>query len=182
MRPGQGAAALVELRRCAAASAAAQPAPPPAGRPRSLALNQATATLKAGGLVAAEVRAGSVRYLEAGHPEPRPGIPPERLVFEIGSVTKVFTGLLLAQAVVENRVRLTDTLGQVAAGIGAAGPEGGGDHLEELATRTFGAARPLAERGRAEDYGPVSGSGTSTRFSRRSIRRPRRPPRRSTPI
>ena len=35
---------------------------------------------------------------------------PETLVFEIGSITKVFTGLLLAQAVVEGKVKLETTV------------------------------------------------------------------------
>jgi CubicO group peptidase (beta-lactamase class C family) len=150
MRPGRRTAALVGVAAIAAASAAAQP---PSSWPTALplALDRAAATLKAGGLVAAEVRAGSVRYLEAGHPEPRPGIPPERLVFEIGSVTKVFTGLLLAQAVVENRVRLTDTLGQWLPESVPLDPKVAAITLEELATHTSGLPA-LAGRSRAEDY------------------------------
>jgi D-alanyl-D-alanine-carboxypeptidase/D-alanyl-D-alanine-endopeptidase len=41
-------------------------------------------------------------------PVPQPGCPPERVVFEIGSVTKVFTALLLAIAVERGEARLDD--------------------------------------------------------------------------
>jgi len=44
----------------------------------------------------------------AGHAE----VPAEQVLFEIGSITKVFTGILLAHAVKEGKLGLDDTLAQ----------------------------------------------------------------------
>src|SRR6185295_3463033 len=44
----------------------------------------------------------------AGHAE----VPPERVLFEIGSITKVFTGIVLAGAVRDGKLSLNDTLAQ----------------------------------------------------------------------
>src|SRR5437868_367755 len=45
----------------------------------------------------------------SGKQEPT-GVPPEKILFEIGSISKVFTGLLLAQAVIEKKLTLDTTL------------------------------------------------------------------------
>jgi len=115
--------------------------PIPGIRSLSVAVEQAAAQLHAGGLVVAEVRDGTVRYFSAGKPAPRAGIPPEKVIFEIGSVTKVFTGLLLAQAVVEHKVALNDPIARylppnVATSAGLTGIT-----LEQLATHTSGLPR-----------------------------------------
>lgn len=70
------------------------------------------ARLKGGScIVTAESRNGTVTYAIAGKgPET---VPAEQVVFEIGSITKVFTGLLLAQAVVDGKVTLKTTLGDL---------------------------------------------------------------------
>src|ERR1700681_4468047 len=44
----------------------------------------------------------------AGHAE----VPPQQVLFEIGSITKVFTGILLAHAILEGKLGLDDTLAQ----------------------------------------------------------------------
>jgi CubicO group peptidase (beta-lactamase class C family) len=44
----------------------------------------------------------------AGHAE----VPPQQVLFEIGSITKVFTGILVAEAVLDGKLSLDDTLAQ----------------------------------------------------------------------
>ena len=126
---------------------------PAAAPPASLAaaLARAAARLPAGGLVAAEVGGGAVRYFSAGSPAPRPGIPPERIIFEIGSITKVFTGLLLAQAVVEHRLSLDDPIGELLPASVRLDPVVSTITLEELATHTSGLPR-FPDNGSPERY------------------------------
>ena len=70
------------------------------------------AQLGHGAVATAEKRGGTWRYAIAGEPfaVPRKNVPPEKVVFEIGSSSRVFTGILLAQAVVEGKLSLDDTL------------------------------------------------------------------------
>jgi CubicO group peptidase (beta-lactamase class C family) len=69
-------------------------------------------------------------------------IPPEKIIFEIGSISKVFTGLLLAQAVQAGKVRLDSTLQEV---MGKkqrfASEHVASITLEQLATHTSGLPR-----------------------------------------
>lgn len=58
-----------------------------------------------GCIVTGEWQKGEVFYGISG-PDNFTNIPPEKVVFEIGSISKVFTGLLLAQAVLEKNSRL----------------------------------------------------------------------------
>lgn len=74
------------------------------------AVTEAARELPAGGFVVAEIGTDGVRYSVAGRPAPSEGIAPENIVFEIGSITKVFTGLLLAQASLDGRVGLDDPI------------------------------------------------------------------------
>lgn len=75
-----------------------------------------------GTLVVGTLRNGQAAYGAAYNPEP--ASPPraiaansaEQPMFEIGSITKVFTGLLLAQAVERGDVKLDDTVGRLLAG------------------------------------------------------------------
>lgn len=61
--------------------------------------------------------------------------PPETLIFEIGSISKLFTGLLLAQAVVEGKVALADPIDKyLGDGLGKANAKVRGITLEQLAT------------------------------------------------
>lgn len=76
-------------------------------------------------------------FAGAGKLEPA-GIAPKRILFEIGSVTKVFTGLLLAQAVHEGKVTLDTTVGQLLEDQPFADPSMGQITLRQLATHTSG--------------------------------------------
>ena len=64
--------------------------------PLAQALEAAGRDLPAGGFVAAEVERETIAFLTSGHPTPTtaPQASPETLLFEIGSITKVFTGSL----------------------------------------------------------------------------------------
>ena len=74
------------------------------------AVEKAAAELSAGGLVLAEIDGANVRYRAAGKLDSASATPREQLIFEIGSVTKVFTGLLLAQATLDGKVSLDDPI------------------------------------------------------------------------
>ncbi len=65
--------------------------------------------------------------------------PNERSAFEIGAVTDVFTGILLAQAVLDGKVRLTDPIGGLLpAEFPWADPEFAATPIVALATQTSG--------------------------------------------
>lgn len=78
------------------------------------ALLQAQVAAQGSGLVAFEVQAGGVRFAAAS----RPGAPAvdERTLFEIGSITKTFTALLLADAVQRGAFTLDDAVEAVLPG------------------------------------------------------------------
>ncbi|MBL9133624.1 MAG: serine hydrolase, partial [Verrucomicrobiaceae bacterium] len=67
--------------------------------------------LARGCIVTGEWRDGAAKYAIAG-PDKVKDVPPEKIVFEIGSISKVFTGLLLAQAVLEKKLTFEATLKQ----------------------------------------------------------------------
>lgn len=98
--------------------------------------------LKAGCIVTAERIGDDVKFAIAGKAPEAKGTPPEQIVFEIGSITKVFTGLLLAQAVVEKKVTLETTVGSV---LGSetkfADPRVAAITLEQLSMHTSGLPR-----------------------------------------
>lgn len=107
-----------------------------------------------GAIVTGEWREGKETFAAAGNPQPA-GVLPEKIVFEIGSITKVFTGLLLAQAVVEKKARLDCTIAEI---LGAsqrfADPRVGRITLVQLATHTSGLPRlpsNLAQGSLADD-------------------------------
>ena len=67
-------------------------------------------SLPKGCIVTAEcVDRGPVNMGVTGRIEPS-HVPPERVIFEIGSISKVFTGLLLAQTLLEDKITLDTTL------------------------------------------------------------------------
>ncbi len=97
--------------------------------------------LPAGCIVTAEWAGAETSYSAAGKAEPD-GIPVEKRVFEIGSISKVFTGLLLAGAVEEKKLRLDSTLKELLGkGLTFADPKVGEITLLELSTHTSGLPR-----------------------------------------
>ncbi len=97
------------------AASLARAANPTAPLPLAEAAKKVAGQLEAGGIVTAERTGDKLSYSSAGHVEPA-GVPPEKVVFEIGSISKVFTGILLAQAVLEGKLKpdspLRDLLGK----------------------------------------------------------------------
>ncbi|RYD63197.1 MAG: hypothetical protein EOP83_12755, partial [Verrucomicrobiaceae bacterium] len=97
--------------------------------------------LPKGGLVTGESIAGVTRFEGVGKLEPD-GIAPEKRVFEIGSITKVFTGLLLADAVEAKKVRLDSTLKELLGDeVTFADPDVAAITLVQLSTHTSGLPR-----------------------------------------
>lgn len=95
--------------------AVAEESKPAAPRRVSLAdaAREEAGKLKAGCIATAErTPDGNVRFSLEGKDKPE-GATPESLLFEIGSVSKTFTGVLLAQAVVEGKARLDMTVAEV---------------------------------------------------------------------
>ena len=98
--------------------------------------------LEAGCIVTGERVGGQVRFALAGKAPPLGNTPPEKIVFEIGSITKVFTGLLLAQAVVEKKVTLETTISSVLdPKLKFADPRIAAITLKQLSTHTSGLPR-----------------------------------------
>lgn len=97
-------------------------------------------TLPAGGIVTGESINGTATYHLAG--QGLPDLAPESHLFEIGSISKVFTGLLLAQAVVDQKLSLTTTLRDL---LGPefifADPNVAAITVEQLSTHTSGLPR-----------------------------------------
>lgn len=97
--------------------------------------------LPAGCIVTGEWNGTAANYASAGKAEPD-GIAAEKRVFEIGSISKVFTGLLLSQAVLEKKVKLDTTLKEL---LGKtfhfADPKAGEITLLQLSTHTSGLPR-----------------------------------------
>jgi D-alanyl-D-alanine-carboxypeptidase/D-alanyl-D-alanine-endopeptidase len=103
---------------------------------------KAAADLPRGCIVVAEQTSGGTPgFSVAGRQEPA-GIPPERVIFEIGSISKIFTGILLAQAVIEKRVALDTTLrGLMGKERSFADANVAAITLKQLATHTSGLPR-----------------------------------------
>ncbi len=113
-----------------------------ADKPLAEAAKEAAKAFKAGGIVSGESLGGKVSYASAGSPLPQPGIPPEDILFEIGSITKVFTGLLLAQAVVDGRVTLETSIASLLPpNLEFADPRIAAITLKQLSTHTSGLPR-----------------------------------------
>jgi D-alanyl-D-alanine-carboxypeptidase/D-alanyl-D-alanine-endopeptidase len=106
------------------------------------AATQQAKDLKAGCIVTGERSGDAVRFTIAGKAPEAKDTPPENIVFEIGSITKVFTGLLLAQAVVEKKVTLETTIGSLLdPKIKFADPRIAAITLKQLSTHTSGLPR-----------------------------------------
>lgn len=114
------------------------------GHAEKLPLAQAALTqtpqLAQGGIVTAEKIGDHTTYALAGKIN-LPGVAPERVLFEIGSISKVFTGLLLAQAVVEKKLILDTTLQELWPQMKWADSRVGKITLRQLATHTSGLPR-----------------------------------------
>lgn len=94
-----------------------------------------------GCIITAESVDGATTHGEVGTPEP-PDTPPQKVLFEIGSISKVFTGLLLAQAVLEEKVTPDTTLREIMGGKQSfADPAVAAITLKQLATHTSGLPR-----------------------------------------
>ncbi len=118
--------------------------PPAKSAPSPLEAGAAAAAARlsgGGGIVLAEIDATGERYSAFGNPAPREGVPTEKILFEIGSVTKVFTGLLLAQTVLEHKATLTEPIGKYLPPELALDPQLAAITLEQLATHTSGLPR-----------------------------------------
>jgi CubicO group peptidase (beta-lactamase class C family) len=109
--------------------------------PLASALDRAARDLPQGGFAAAEVSAGGVTYRAAGRIGGPEGVPPEKLIFEIGSITKWFTGLLLAQATLDGKVALDDPIARHLPADLRLDPSVAGITLVQLATHTSGLPR-----------------------------------------
>lgn len=106
------------------------------------AATQQAKQLKAGCIVTGERSGADVRFTIAGKAPEAKDTPPEKIVFEIGSITKVFTGLLLAQAVVEKKVTLETTIGSlIDPKLKFADPRIAAITLKQLSTHTSGLPR-----------------------------------------
>ncbi|MET8540539.1 serine hydrolase domain-containing protein [Kitasatospora sp. NPDC004799] len=131
-------------------------------------LVQQTADRLAGrhaGAVVAGLAGGAVEIRGAGRTGPGGGVPGPRTLFEIGSVTKVFTSLLLARLALGGTVGVDEPLAEVLSGASggrAAVPVRGPQPitLRHLATHTSGlprlprglAVRALLSPGRSDPY------------------------------
>lgn len=101
-----------------AASAQSRPAARDAGQLAEAALGELPGVVSVGVLHAGKIEVAVRRRERPGEPmekvdAPAPGAEP---IFEIGSVSKVFTGLLVAQRVEGGALRLDDTIGHLLQG------------------------------------------------------------------
>ncbi len=127
-----------------------------AADPSSHSLRAAADTLASrlplGQIVTAEQSGDAPPLIYAAGESESPDVPPADRIFEIGSITKVFTGLLLAQAVVEKRVTLDATLGDLLGPDQKFGdPRVAAISLRQLATHTSGLPRLPANLERGAD-------------------------------
>ncbi len=104
-------------------------------------ITRAAAELPAGGFIIAETSGGEVTYASAGHPSTRSDLPPEAIIFEIGSITKFFTGLLLAQTVIEGKATLDDPIARHLPADLALDPQVAAITLAQLSAHTSGLPR-----------------------------------------
>jgi len=151
---------------------AAEPAP---ARTLAGVVAGAAAKLPAGGIVAAEIDHGAVHYTSAGDFAPRAGIPPEQVIFEIGSMTKVFTGLLLAETVNEGKARLDDPIGKYLPADLKLAPEVAAITLGQLATHTSGLPRLPDNFNPADPLDPYADYGVKQMYVFLAGYRPAKP-------
>lgn len=113
-----------------------------ADRPLIEAAREAALNLPAGGIACAEFKDGKAELATFPSPQDKKEDYTDKTLFEIGSITKVFTGLLLAQAVVENKVTLDTTVASLLPkSTRFADPRVGQITLKQLSTHTSGLPR-----------------------------------------
>lgn len=112
--------------------------------------------LPQGCIVTAEFNGSHTSYALSGKPDATAAdTPPEALLFEIGSISKVFTGILLAQAIHEKKVRLDTTLAELLQNeVSFQDPAIGSITLRQLATHTSGLPRLPSNIGPSPDTQP----------------------------
>jgi len=106
-------------------------------RPLSEVAKEFEQFLPRGRIVTGELSGEKKRFSSVGDAKPIE-IHPEKVLFEIGSTTKVFNGLLLAQAVVDGRVSLDYTLQKLLPAQKFSDPRVGNITLLQLANHTSG--------------------------------------------
>lgn len=102
------------------------------------AVEKVAASLPAGGFVVAQVDGEQATYTAVGPVSPHAGIRPENIEFEIGSITKLFTGLLLAQATVEGKASPDDPIAKWLPADLKLDPKVAAITLAQLSTHTSG--------------------------------------------
>jgi serine-type D-Ala-D-Ala carboxypeptidase/endopeptidase len=129
-------------------------------------------------LVIGAIDGGATAVASKG-PQPRPEVAPERIIFEIGSVTKVFTALLLAIAVERGEATLDDPLvDHLPDGTRVPHRDGAVITLEHLATHSSGLPRLPpgmlwhALRHRDDPYADLSPEDALAALDRTRLRRP----------
>ena len=111
-----------------------------APKPLSEVTDSFAKNLPAGCIVTGEFRDSKTTFHLAG--KGLPNLAPEQHLFEIGSISKVFTGLLLAQAVSDKKLSLSSTLRDLLGpDFAFADPNVAAITLEQLSTHTSGRAR-----------------------------------------
>jgi CubicO group peptidase (beta-lactamase class C family) len=123
------------------------------GDPARALLDEAVGAGVLHGVSAVVVTPAGTRTLHAGRRSPGgAAMPDDRTLYEIGSVTKVFTALLLADAVVRGEVTLETPIAELLpAGVSLPGDAARAITLEMLATHRSGLPRIPAELD-ATDY------------------------------
>lgn len=104
-------------------------------------LEPAAAKVAAGGFAYAEIRDGVVTHGHVGKLTLPAGVPSERTIFEIGSITKVFTGLLLAQATLDGKAALDDPIAKHLPADLKLAPAVAAITLQQLSSHTSGLPR-----------------------------------------
>jgi D-alanyl-D-alanine-carboxypeptidase/D-alanyl-D-alanine-endopeptidase len=112
-----------------------------ADRPLHEAAREAATKLKAGGIVTAESVGNFTRFAAYSSPSDVSTSYSEDTLFEIGSITKVFTGLLLAQAVLDGKVTLDTTIAELLPDLKFTDPQVAAITLRQLSTHTSGLPR-----------------------------------------
>ncbi|TDU81103.1 CubicO group peptidase (beta-lactamase class C family) [Prosthecobacter fusiformis] len=111
-------------------------------KPLAEVAKEAAKSLKAGGIATAESLDGKVTFAAFSSSRKDEAKYDENMLFEIGSITKVFTGLLLAQAVVEGKVTLDTPISELLdPAFTFADPRIAAITLKQLSTHTSGLPR-----------------------------------------